>query len=257
MGSGWLAALAPLRAQILAGDLRLFHLLWLTAVESEMLDAGEPEPSPTLKPMSATLEAFAEFFAIDADLVQAAAERPASATATAAFDDAARKIISAMSVADKTAMLSRLFEGDPHVAAELRAQVGRSLSKRDASAPPVVARIAGELRERAEAIGLARRQAAATERAAESARQAAEAENARQARLLSVAQQGDAVWDEVETEIERRNASAYDRAAGLLRDLHAVANERGATEDFRRRLRAIRERHVRKERFLERLTALG
>ena len=34
-GSGWLAALAPLRAEVLAGDLRLFYLLWLTAVEAD------------------------------------------------------------------------------------------------------------------------------------------------------------------------------------------------------------------------------
>ena len=30
-GEGWLGALAPLRAELLAGDLRLFYLLWLTA----------------------------------------------------------------------------------------------------------------------------------------------------------------------------------------------------------------------------------
>ncbi|HLO76384.1 MAG TPA: hypothetical protein VK196_08010, partial [Magnetospirillum sp.] len=32
-GSGWLGALAPLRAEVLAGDLRLFALLWLMQVE--------------------------------------------------------------------------------------------------------------------------------------------------------------------------------------------------------------------------------
>ena len=45
-GSGWLAALAPLRAEVLAGDLRLFYLLWLTAVEAEAFEADEPEPMP-------------------------------------------------------------------------------------------------------------------------------------------------------------------------------------------------------------------
>lgn len=43
-GSGWLAALTPLRAEVLAGDLRLFYLLWLTAVEADMFEADEPEP---------------------------------------------------------------------------------------------------------------------------------------------------------------------------------------------------------------------
>jgi hypothetical protein len=45
-GSGWLAALAPLRAEVLGGDLRLFHLLWLTAVEDDVFEADEPEPMP-------------------------------------------------------------------------------------------------------------------------------------------------------------------------------------------------------------------
>ena len=122
-GSGWLAALAPLRAEVLAGDLRLFYLLWLTAVAAGVIEAEQPEPLPGIGPMSASLEAFAEFFGIDSDLVQAAAERSAIAMASTLSADAVQGIISAMTDADKTAMLSRLFDGDPHVATELRAKV--------------------------------------------------------------------------------------------------------------------------------------
>jgi hypothetical protein len=74
-GSGWLVALAPLRAEVLAGDLRLFYLLWLTAVQAEVFEADQPEPMPGIGPMSASLEAFAEFFGIDLDLVHAASMR--------------------------------------------------------------------------------------------------------------------------------------------------------------------------------------
>jgi hypothetical protein len=254
-GSGWLAALAPLRAEALGGDLRLFYLLWLTAVEANVLEADEPEPMPGIGPMSATLEAFAEFFGIDSDLVQAAAERPAVAT-DAISAGAAREIISAMSDPDKTAMLSRLLDGDPHVAAELRAKVRDGLAD-NAGAPSVVARPVGELRARANAISLSRQQAAAEKLAAEAKRRAEEAEKVRQARLLAIARRGESVWREVEAEIERSNATAYDKAAGLLRDLQAVAEERGAIEDFYHRLRAIHERHARKGKFIERLRALG
>ena len=75
-GSGWLAALTPLRAEVLAGDLRLFYLLWLTAVVADTFEADEPEPMPGIGPMTAALEAFTAFFSIDLDLVQVAAERP-------------------------------------------------------------------------------------------------------------------------------------------------------------------------------------
>jgi hypothetical protein len=255
-GSGWLAALAPLRAEVLGGDQRVFYLLWLTAVEADVLEADEPEPMPGIGPMSATLEAFAEFFGIDADLVQAAAERSAVATANVMSADAVRGIISALSEPDKTAMLSRLFDGDPHVAVELRAMV-RERMEDNTGAPPVVARTVGEIRARANAIGLSRKRAATEKRAAEHKRRAEEAEKARQARQLAIARRGESVWREVEAEIERRNTSGYDKAVGLLSDLQVIATERGTIEDFHRRLHTIHERHARKGKFIERLRVLG
>ncbi|RWE67784.1 MAG: hypothetical protein EOS63_34310, partial [Mesorhizobium sp.] len=69
--SSWLAALAPLRADLLAGDLRLFYLTWLMAVEADALEPDAPEPMPGIGPLSEALEAFAKFFGIDHGLVQA------------------------------------------------------------------------------------------------------------------------------------------------------------------------------------------
>jgi hypothetical protein len=255
-GSGWLAALAPLRAEVLAGDLRLFYLLWLTAVQAEVFEAGRPEPMPGIGPMSASLEAFAEFFGIDSDLVQAAAERSAGAMASTSSEEAVRGIISAMTDTDKTAMLSRLFNGDPYVGAELRAKVRDRIAS-GADATPISARTVGELRARANAIGLAREEATAEKLAAEHKRRVQEAEKARRARLLAITRRGEGVWREVEAEIERRNATGYDRAVGLLLDLRAVAEERGAMPDFDKRLRAIRERHARKQQFVVRLAKIG
>lgn len=152
-------------------------------------------------------------------------------------------------------MLTRLFDRDPHVATELRAKV-RDRMAIETVVPPPVARTVSELRARACAIGLAREQAAADKLATERKRHTEEAQKARRARLVAIARRGEGVWREVETEIERRNAPGYDKAAVLLFDLRAIAEERGAIEDFLRRLRAIRERHARKERFIQRLTAL-
>jgi hypothetical protein len=253
-GSGWLAALTPLRADVLAGDLRLFYLLWLTAVEADVFAADEPEPMPGIGPMTAALEAFTEFFGIDPDLVDAAAERSAVGSAISA--DAARSVIAAMPDGEKTGLLVQLFEGAPHVAAELRAEVRKRLGP-ETGAPPVAARTVGELRARAEAIRLARERAEADKAAAERKRQAEEAEKIRRTRLDAIARRGESVWREVESEIERRNPAGYDKAASLLSDLKAIAEERGTIEDFLRRLRTIRERHVRKERFIERLAGLG
>lgn len=57
----------------------------------------------------------------------------------------------------------------------------------------------------------------------------------------------------IEVEIERRNASGYDKATSLLVDLKTIADEDGDTADFTRRLHSILENHARKERFIARL----
>jgi hypothetical protein len=255
-GSGRLAALAPLRTEVLAGDLRLFYLLWLTTVEADVFEADGPEPMPGIGPLTGALEAFADFFGIDSDLVAAAAEHGAAAPPSAASSGAVRAIISAMTGAEKTALLSRLVDGDSHVAAELWAKV-RDRVAAGAGAAPVASRTVGELRARAAAIGLAREQAAAERLAAERKRHAEEAEKARQARLAAIARRGESVWREVEAEVARRNPAGYDKAAGLLLDLQALAENRGATPDFKKRLSAIRERHAGKGRFIERLAKIG
>jgi len=84
----------------------------------------------------------------------------------------------------------------------------------------------------------------------------AAARQARRARLDALKRRGESVWPEIESEIERRNASGYDKAAALLFDLRTIAEGNGTIETFIRRLQAIRERHARKERFIERLVTM-
>ncbi|CAN7373408.1 hypothetical protein [Rhizobium leguminosarum] len=59
----------------------------------------------------------------------------------------------------------------------------------------------------------------------------------------------------METEIERRNASGYNKAASLLADLKTIVEQNGGTADFIRRLHSIHERHAQKGRFIDRLNA--
>jgi len=252
-GSGWLAAMTPLRGDVLAGDLRLFYFLWLMAVDAGACEPDELEPLPGIGPLTGALEAFAEFFQINPDLVAAAAERPLDPIATAASEPS-RAMISGLPEETKTRLLTRLFEGDPHVALELKSLVRQSQTSK---ARPVARRTVGKLRARADATRRAREREERAKLEAEARQRAEEAERLRRARLDAVKRRGESVWREIANEIDRRNASAYDRAASLLVDLRTVAEEAGALEDFRRRLNAIRARHARKERFIDRLKALG
>lgn len=254
-GLGWMAALTPLRSDVLAGDPRMFYLLWLTAVEDDAFEADEPEPMVGIGPTTPALEAFAAFFGLDPDLVQAAGERNAEPYGAAA-PEAVRATISEMSDPEKTEMLARLFEGVPHVAAELRASIRDRHKIAHEGEATVLARTVGELRARAGAIGLARERAAAEKAAAKQKRLDEEAARIRRARLDTISRRGQSVWREIEVEIERRNPAGYDEATSLLFDLRAIAEECRTTPDFTRRLEAIRERHAGKWRFIERLAGM-
>ena len=250
-GSGWLGELAPLRAEVLAGDLRLFYVLWLTALEDGLLEPDACEPLAGIGPLTGALKAAADFFDLDRDLLQAAAERDDGSSSRIAAD-VMRAALAGLPDTEKTDLLMRVVDGDTHVAAELIQGV-----RAGHTAPLAEPRTAGALAQRAAEIRGERERAEAARRAAEQRRREEEAARARRERLVALRERGEAVWQEIETEIARRNAPGYDHAAALLFDLQAIAAEDGALPGFVYRLDAIRDRHARKGRFLERLEGLG
>lgn len=255
-GEGWLDSLAPLRNDVLAGDLRLFYILWLTAVERRILaDHGE-EPLPGIGPLSAPLKAFGEFFGVDADLVRAAAESPANSDCEGSFADVSRNTIASIPEDEKTALLLRLVNGDAHISAEIRNKIRLAWEATEEQSQ-VRRRTVAEIRERSLAMREERRVERARLKEAERLRKAQEAERAQRVRLDSIRRRGVRVWDEVEREIEYKRADSYDRAVVLLSDLRTLARETGSVDAFAKRIESIRERHRAKRRFIERLDQHG
>ena len=254
-GPGWLGALAPLRADVLAGDLRLFYLVWLKALELDELEDDETEPLPGIGPLTGALEAFADFVRLDPDLVQAAVEASGLDDGGESSADAAREAIAAIPEAEKTALLQRLADGDPHVAAEVQSRARKAVALA-AGETYTDRRTVADLRNRADEQRATREAIEAEQREAERQRQAQEAEKARRIRLAAVRRRGEGVWNEVEQAISKRNADGYEQAVSLLLDLQTLAGEDGETETFANRVRSLREQHARKPRLLERLAQL-
>ena len=104
------------------------ELLWLTAAEAGNLSDDEKKSLPGIGPLTGALDVFADFFHVDPDLMRASAERPADAEGGAISDNAVREAIAAIPEAEKTALLQRLVDGDPHVAAEVRSRVREAVA---------------------------------------------------------------------------------------------------------------------------------
>jgi hypothetical protein len=251
-GGGWLTALAPLRGDIMQGDLRAFYLIWLMAVADGHVRPEAVEPLPGIAPLSATLRAFADFFAIDPDLVDAAAAEGAAPQPNAERA-AAETFIRSLPEKDKVALLLRLHEGDPHLGAELRQRRLAATGRYPDSAGG--RRSAGALRDSARRNATERHRLAAEKAAAERRRREAEQAQARKRHLALLAKRGEAPWREVEELISQRNQSGYEQATTVLIDLCEIARLQGEEEVFARRLADIRTRHERKGRLIERLDA--
>ncbi len=73
-GRGWMARLAPVRDELLRGDLRSLYIGWLAAVAGEMMDDDEVEPLSVsgLGDLTAAQQALAEFLEVAPDLLAGA-----------------------------------------------------------------------------------------------------------------------------------------------------------------------------------------
>jgi len=246
-GEGVLASILPVRAELLAGDLRALYLLWLLRVQVGDVEEDDVEPPvpPALNAPTGSQAALVEFLRIDRDLVEVASE--GSPPAHEERVDVARWV-AGLPAEERDALLVGLLQGEDPL---LRAATLRraALGRRDREG----ARTAAELLDQAAAQRERRKQVARDRRAAVAAESARRVEVARRERLARLKVEGDAAWARVATRIAEKKPSGYDVAVDLLVDLREVTDP----VVFARRLEALRREHGRKVTFVERLGHAG
>lgn len=246
-GEGVLASILPVRAELLAGDLRALYLLWLLSVQvGEVADDEVEPPVPSsLGVLTGSQTALVEFLRIDRDLIGVAAA--GSPPARKQRRDVARWV-AGLPGAERDALLVGLLDGvDPL----LRAATLRRARPDVQDGADV--RTAAELLERAAAVREERVRAERDRRAVLAAENARRAETARRERLDRLAAEGDGAWARVTARIAEKKPSVYDVAVDLLADLREVTDP----AEFVRRLAALRREHSRKVTFVERLGHAG
>ena len=241
---GQIASLAPLRDDILRGDLRALYLAWLAAAsrsagtgdEAEAWDDAEedaavdgddliePPVPPGLGQLSAPLQAFVEFFDIDQDLVGAAATASPALKATT---EPIERWVPLLPELERNSLLVRAARGEP-IGAELLRRL------REVGGVP-----------RPAASGAARRRFSAIVAAAEvvrqqrKAREQQAAERARLAKLDALAQREQQVWAQLPGLLAERKASGYAAAVAHLADLRDLAVHRKQRAAFDTRLSEV------------------
>lgn len=245
-GEGLLAAILPVRAEIMSGDLRALYLLWLVSVQAEQLDDSELEPPVPagLRQLTGSQAALADFLRLGPDLIAAAAQSSDPASPPGTDLDA---WVAKLPARERDALLTALLRGDdPHLrAATLRRSGG--------STPTAGRRIVGELRATAEIGRDARLAAERIRREAAAADQERAVAAARERRLTALRAEGEGSWRRIAALVATKKPGEYDRAVDLLLDLRDVC----AKEDFSRRIGGLRDEHRRKPSLMDRLDQAG
>ena len=249
--SAWLNQLAPVREELLRGDLSALYLAWLSDVGHGFVPDDAEEPLSGLGPLSDAAGAFAEFFCVDTGLIEAASQ--GSVSRGAAAEDLSGAVRS-IARSELDPLLVSLAAGDPHAAAKLRRIIrARAMPPQRSSGR----RTAGQLRAQSEQIWAARKAEEARREEAERKRREREKAEAHAKKLAALRKRGEAVWDEVEESIQRRNKYGYDDAAALLSLLQSLAQTDGTMPEFWVRMEQVHSAHGRKHSFIRRLRDRG
>lgn len=254
-GEGWLGSLLPIRSSLMRGDYRALYLGWLLAVQNEEVDedAVEPVVPPGLAEPDGALDQLADFLRIDTDLIAAAAEFSAAKPSNSLTRRDVTAWLSTLPARRKNDLLASLIaDDDPGIVLELQQQALESVHGRSPQSNER-RRIAADLLGRARVLRDTRRTREAEERARKKVRLEQETAKRKREHLDSLQGKGPELWSQVHELIGRRQPRHYDEAAGILQDLHDLAELQGDVGAFQMKMSALHDEHRRKTSLVERL----
>ena len=255
-GRGWMGRLAPLRDELLRGDLRSLYLGWLAGVSAGEVneEVAEPQPPLGLSRLTTAQRSLAEFLEIDDDLLAAAglADPPGSRHDRDAELDS---WIAALPAADKNGMLGLLLTGHAQQAErKLKLRYLAWQRKQSPVAKPSMRRrtVADLYKLATSAAKTGKRQEAVQRKKAEAERQAK-----RETYLRTLAADFNRCWRTADKRAERGIASAYDEVERSLVDLSEAYVLCATRADFDRKLGKFMARHGKRGALVRRLVEAG
>lgn len=250
-GEVWMSRLAPLREELLRGDLRSLYIGWLAAVSQGLVDEGEQEPMAVegLGNLSAAQQVLAEFLEVDVDLLAGVglADRGTPQPEPAPYE--VERWLAALPSAEVMEMLRLLLCGQG-------AQAERALKARFAEwrrsldeVPEAPRRPVKVLWQEAEKARLLRQRREEKERE----QAASERRIKRQEYLASLAKDFPRAWQTVHECVERGSGLGYDEACSLLTDLAVAYGLHTSRAAFDQELRRFMANHLRRKALVQRL----
>jgi hypothetical protein len=255
-GRGWMARLAPLRDELLRGDIRSLYIGWLAAVAGEMMDDDEMEPLSIngLGGLTPAQKALAEFLEVDQDLLAGAGMGSPAAVDQEISQRETDKWIDDLPRGDVKAILKQLLTGKGQ-------QAERTIKNRFAAwrrglrgdRIEASRRTVGELRENAGVAEKIRLE----QKKREQKRLEIERRKEREAYLKNLSKDFPRMWKSVEQTVEQGSGLAYDEACRTLVDISEAYTLHANRKRFQQELKKFMDAHMRRKALVQRLVKAG
>lgn len=255
-GRGWMARLAPVRDELLRGDLRSLYIGWLAAVAGEMMDDDDVEPLSVsgLAHLTAAQQALAEFLEVDPDLLAGAGMGGPAAQETEVSRREMDKWIDTLPQDEADSILKQLLEGKGQQAERAiknRFAAWRSGLRRDKDDTP--RRTVGELRQNAETARLIRMEKQKRDREQREIKR----REKRKAYLKNLSSDFPKAWESVREPVERGSGRGYDEACRVLVDIAEAYDLFASKKQFQNELKKFMADHLRRKALIQRLVKAG
>ncbi|MBW1925549.1 MAG: hypothetical protein JRJ35_19100 [Deltaproteobacteria bacterium] len=253
---GWMARLAPVRDELLRGDLRSLYIGWLAAVTREMMDDDDVEPLSVggLASLTAAQQALAEFLEVGPDLLAGAGMGSPAAQETEVSRREMEQWIDALPREEVNSILKQLLEGKGQQAKRsIRnrfASWWRGLQTGDTDAPR---RTVGELRQNAEKARLIRMEKQKRDRKQREIKR----REKRKAYLKNLSSGFPKAWASVKESVERGSGRGYDEACRILVDIAEAYDLFATKKQFQQELKNFMAGHLRRKALIQRLVKAG
>lgn len=255
-GRGWMARLAPVRDELLRGDLRSLYIGWLPAVAGEKMDDDEMEPlcMSGLENLTASQQALAEFLEVDPDLLAGAGMGSRPAPKAEISPQEMDKWIDALPREEVNSILKQLLEDKGQ-------QAERSIRNRFAAwwrglqtgNTDASRRTVGELRQNAEKA----RQIRLEKQKRDRKQREIKRREKRKAYLKNLSSDFPKAWALVKEPVERGSGRGYDEACRILVDIAEAYALFATKKQFQNELKKFMVGHTRRKALIQRLVKAG
>ena len=255
-GRGWMARLAPVRDELLRGDIRSLYIGWLAAVTREMVDDDDLEPLSIegLGNLTAAQQALAEFLEVDDDLLAGAGIGCLAQQTEGPSRKETDGWLSQLPRDEVLVFLKQLLEGQALKAERtLRNRFSAWWRGLGGDNEQTLRRSVEQLKKNSETAKKKRLEG----KKRQQERLIAKRRKEREIYLANLAQDFPKTWKAAQQQVARGTGSAYDEACRTLVDISEAYTLHASQDSFSQEFKRFMTDHMRRKAFVQRIVKAG